>query len=85
MPGFRRLRAAPKVLAYLGAAPEDLQRVLVRAIEEIREKKLRMIPAGRPGLFLAFAADHTFIASLGPDRDTVVIIDLVYDPEGDIL
>lgn len=72
------------MLHYLGSVPPELHRGLVRALEEIRAKRLRMIPAGRPGLYLAFAFDHTFVTSVAPDGETLVVLDLVYDPEEEI-
>lgn len=72
------------MLHYLGRVPPELHRSLVRALEEIRAKRLRMIPAGRPGLYLAFAVDHTFITSATPDGETLVVLDLIYDPEEEI-
>lgn len=84
MSAFTHLRAAPTVLRCLGNAPPELRRSLVRALEEIRAKRLRMIPAGRPGLYLAFAVDHMFLASATPDGETLVVLDLIYDPEEDL-
>lgn len=84
MPAFTHLRATPAVLRYLGNAPPELRRSLVRALEEIRAKRLRMIPAGRPGLFLTFAVDHTFLVSATPDGATVVVVDLIYDLEEEL-
>lgn len=80
---FRAVRVDPTVLAYLGRLPKSIARCLKRAFAQIREKRLRMDPAWRHGQFLTFACSHLITVSVTRDRQTVVILSVVYDPEGE--
>lgn len=79
---FRAVHVDPTVLAYLGRVPETIARCLEGVFVQIREKRLRMLPAGEPGLFVTSACSHVITASVTRDRQVVVIVGAIYDPQG---
>lgn len=74
---FRELRATARARRYLGRVPEAVKQCLVRALEDLKQKRLRMREHSEyPHLFTTIACDHEITAATTVEKTIVVVLDI---------
>ena len=80
-----RLKIEPSALEILAESPPPVRECLRRALDQLRDGSLRLIDAGwRPGLFYAFACDHTITVAQSHDGEILFVLGLLFDPGAEI-